>query len=796
MSNAWGVRGRTKIRPPKKIVSGEIDFEKTWTIIRDAIQEIQHKNASKLSFEELYRKAYNLVLRKKGKMLYDHVELTIQQYLLNETRKQLLESLNNDDNRTFLLKLNNVWEDHLLSMRMISDVLMYLDRVYAKEFHLPLIYDVGLKAFRDSVIKYNQNEIGMAVIDIIIEYINRSRHGEIIDKFIIKAIIYMFSSLSETISMDSDDKVPYGENYYLRYFEPVLLQQSHTYFEQKATELLTYQSGTIYIDNVTQLSQDEEARIQLYLPDVTSPKLIELMDNDLITRHMESIMKLENDGLRNWISENNFKMLASLYRLIGRVDSEFEMLKRQLRLIVLSNCENLNSKTKEELDLQEKTAEEQDPDKRAKKKSGKESATQFAVRWIQNFLDLKEKYDVIIKNAFDGNPGIVREVESSVSEFLNSDNKTAEYLSLYIDDGIKKSFKDKSQEEVENLLDKSIIVFRFIKEKDVFEKYYKNHLARRLLQQKSSSNDIEMNMITKLKQEIGSSFTSQFEGMFKDIKTSQDLSGEFNRKLSGDEEIRKVNGRRLDMETSILTTTFWPMPINKALSEVQYPEELELLRNRYESFYMTKYGGRNLTWAPNFGTVDIRIHYPKKTYEVNMSTYSAIIILTCFREGSDKQEYTFEEIHEITRIPKPDLIRHLQSISVASRTRLLKKDPMSKDIRPMDVFSVNEQFKSPQTKIKVSTVSSGSKVEDDSQRSETMDAINKSRILETEAAVVRIMKARRQSNHQELVNEVIRQLISRFKPQPSFIKQRIEDLIEKEYLARDEADRNIYHYLA
>ncbi|KAH3666136.1 hypothetical protein OGAPHI_004325 [Ogataea philodendri] len=796
MSNAWGVRGRTKIRPPKKIVSNEEDFEKLWVVIRNAIKEIQHKNASKLSFEELYRKAYNLVLRKQGKMLYDQVELTIQEFLLQDTRKELLESLETDDERVFLLKLNSVWEDHLLSMRMISDVLMYLDRVYAKEFHLPLIYDVGLTVFRDSVIKYNNNEIGMRVINIIIDYINKSRHGEIIDKFIIKAIIYMFSSLAETISMDSSDGVPYGENYYLRYFEPVLLRQSHEYFERQANDLLIQQSGTIYIENAMQLSQDEEARIQLYLPDVTSPKLIELMDNDLITRNMESIMKLENDGLKSWVNDNNFKMLASLYKLITRVDTELEMLKRQLRAIVLLNCEELNTKTKEELELLQKQAEDQEPDKKTKKRNSKENATQFAVRWIQNFLDLKEKYDLISKNAFDGNPGLVREIESSFAGFLNLDNKTAEYLSLYIDDGIKKSFKDKSQEEVEELLDKSIIVFRFIKDKDVFEKYYKNHLARRLLQQKTSSNDVEMNMITKLKQEIGSSFTSKFEGMFKDIKISQDLSSDFNVSIAGDEEIKRINGRKLELDTSILTTSFWPMPINKTLVEVQYPSELELLKLRFESFYNTKYSGRNLTWAPNFGTVDIRMHYPKKSYEVNMSTYAAIILLSCFNESSEKQEYTFEEIYNITRIPKPDLIRHLQSISVASRTRLLKKTPMSKDVNPEDVFSVNDQFKSPQTKIKVLTVSSGSKVEDDTQRSETMDAINKSRILETEAAVVRIMKARRQSSHQELVNEVIRQLINRFKPQPSFIKQRIEELIEKEYLARSEDARDVYHYLA
>ena len=52
-------------------------------------------------------------------------------------------------------------------------------------------------------------------------------------------------------------------------------------------------------------------------------------------------------------------------------------------------------------------------------------------------------------------------------------------------------------------------------EKDAFEEYYKRHLARRLLNQKSASDDSEKMMISKLKSECGCQFTSKLEGMFK-----------------------------------------------------------------------------------------------------------------------------------------------------------------------------------------------------------------------------------------------------------------------------------------
>lgn len=48
--------------------------------------------------------------------------------------------------------------------------------------------------------------------------------------------------------------------------------------------------------------------------------------------------------------------------------------------------------------------------------------------------------------------------------------------------------------------------------------------------------------------------------------------------------------------------------------------------------------------------------------------------------------------------------------------------------------------------------------------------------------------------HQELVGEVIHQ-IHNFKPDSKLIRQRIEGLIEREYLQRDAADLKMYTYL-
>lgn len=59
--------------------------------------------------------------------------------------------------------------------------------------------------------------------------------------------------------------------------------------------------------------------------------------------------------------------------------------------------------------------------------------------------------------------------------------------------------KQETEQETNQLLDSTITLFRFVADKDVFERYYKQHLAKRLLTGKSHCEDTERNMISKLR---------------------------------------------------------------------------------------------------------------------------------------------------------------------------------------------------------------------------------------------------------------------------------------------------------
>jgi cullin 3 len=139
------------------------------------------------------------------------------------------------------------------------------------------------------------------------------------------------------------------------------------------------------------------------------------------------------------------------------------------------------------------------------------------------------------------------------------------------------------------------------------------------------------------------------------------------------------------------------------------------------------------------------------------------------------QTISLQEIKEASGIEDNDLKRHLQSLACA-KYKVLKKHPPGRDVSTEDSFSFNSGFSSNLQKIKISTISA--RVENAEERKETKDRVDEERRHQTEACIVRIMKDRKHLGHNELVNEVTRQLASRFKPDPLNIKKRIEGLIE------------------
>merc|ERR1719500_2094424 len=207
-----------------------------------------------------------------------------------------------------------------------------------------------------------------------------------------------------------------------------------------------------------------------------------------------------------------------------------------------------------------------------------------AVTYIQNLLELKDRFDSFLNNSFSNDKFFKQVISGDFEYFLNLNQRSPEFLSLFIDDKLKKGVKGLSDQEVEQVLDKSMILFRFLQEKDAFEEYYKRHLARRLLKQKS---------------ECGCQFTSKLEGMFKDMTLSNTVNEEFRVHLNN----TSTNLNGVDMSVRVLTTGFWPG--QTAPPHINLPRIPAQAFDVFKNFYLAKHSGRILTLQPSAGTADL-----------------------------------------------------------------------------------------------------------------------------------------------------------------------------------------------
>lgn len=107
-----------------------------------------------------------------------------------------------------------------------------------------------------------------------------------------------------------------------------------------------------------------------------------------------------------------------------------------------------------------------------------------------------------------------------------------------------------------------------------------------------------------------------------------------------------------------------------------------------------------------------------------------------------------------------DLKRSLQSLACVKSKNVLKKSPMSKEINEIDEFCCNESFTNKYIKVKIGTVSINSSKESEAENTETRQKVEEDRKPQVEAALVRIMKARRVMNHNDLIAEVLSNIYS------------------------------------
>jgi cullin 1 len=736
-----------------------IPLEDGWETLKvGAIEKLQtiiegdwQTPLSAAEYSQLYATCYNMCTQKPpnnwAEQLYNRYAQSIKEYL----QRAVLPAIQDKHDEPMLHEFVKRWQNHKVMVRFLTRLFTYLDRFYVKRVSAPTLNEVGVNSFLEIVF----DQVKARMLNSILQMISRERNNETVDRHLLKVVIQIFVEL--------------GQDSLTRYqldFEEQYLQTTGEYYTRQSAMWIGEDSCPEFLRKAERAIEDELQRVSNYLHPETTEKMLKVVEEKLLAAHQQALLHKEETGCEALLRDNKTDELARMYRLFNRLQSGLLMISD----IVKKHITDVGMAIVKTYLQQGET-----------KKESQQS------QYIQELLNIHDKYLELVTNCFSGNQLFHKAMKEAFETFVNKDidkYSTAELISNFCDVILKKTGEKMGEKELEETLEKVVKLFTYLSDKDLFAEFYRKQLAKRLLLARSASDDAERSLIQKLKYRCGAQFTSKLEGMVNDIGVSSDHQKVLSQYL----QQNNINVGP-ELSVTVLTTGFWP---TYKSDDITLPQELACCVQEFTKFYETRTSHRRLRWVHTLGTAHLVGHFDAKKIDLVVSTYQACILMLFNGQNS----YTMSEILQAVKLPESELKRYLGTLIGAegNKHKILTKVPDNpKDLQPDDVYTFNNAFNDKARKIKMSLLVT--KVSQE-EKAATKATVNEDRKHAVEAAIVRVMKSRRQLDHNMLITQVSQQLMQHFKPDPKIIKKRIEDLIQREYIERDKDKAQNYRYLA
>ncbi|KAM0670003.1 hypothetical protein MY8738_001444 [Beauveria namnaoensis] len=672
-------------------------------------------------------------------------------HYLEEHLNGLYEKSKTHTDEALLAYYIKEWDRYTVAAKYIHHLFRYLNRHWVKRE-----IDEGKKSIYDvytlHLVQWRQvlfKNVWSKVMDAVLKLVEKQRNGETIEYGQIKQVVDSFVSLG----LDEADPSKSTLDVYRFHFEKPFLEATKEFYESESKQFVAENSVVEYMKKAETRLAEEEERVVMYLHQDIAIPLKKTCNQALIADHA-NLLRDEFQILQDNDREED---MARMYNLLARIPNGLDPLRTKfenhVRRAGLAAVQKVQSSDGDKLEPKV---------------------------YVDALLEIHTKYQALVKNAFNDEPEFTRSLDNACREFVNrnevcksSSNKSPELLAKYTDVLLRKSSTSIEEAELERTLAQLMTVFKYIEDKDVFQKFYSRMLARRLVHANSSSDDAETSMISKLKEACGFEYTNKLQRMFQDMQISKDLNKEFREHLAGIDSQKTI-----DSTFSILGTGFWPLQAPS--THFQPPTEIGSEIEKFTRFYKHKHDGRKLTWLWHLCKGEIKTGYCKSSktpFTFQVSVYQMAILLLF----NEKDSYVYEDMLSATALSAEVLD---QALAVILKAKVLLVAGGEKP-GPGKIFNLNYDFKS--KKIRVNLNLGGVK-EAKQEEAETNKTIEEDRKLLLQSAIVRIMKARKKMKHSQLVSETINQIRTRFLPKVGDIKKCIEILLDKEYLERLDDD--------
>ncbi|KAF2010315.1 cullin-2 [Aaosphaeria arxii CBS 175.79] len=688
-----------------------------------------------------------------GEDLYQHLIEYLKQHLAGvqaRSREHVDEAL-----LTFYIK---EWNRYTTAGQYNNHLFRYLNRHWVKremdegKKNIYDIYTLHLVRWKEDMFIGTQESVMRSVLKLV----EKQRNGETIEQSHIKSVVDSFVSLG----LDESDSSKSTLDVYKEYFEAPFLKSTAEYYDNESKQFLAENSVVEYMKKAESRLDEERDRVPLYLLSEIMSPLMRTCEKALITEHSGAL----REEFQILLDHDKQDDLGRMYKLLARIPDGLDPLRNRFETHV----------RKAGLAAVEKVAQE-----------GESLEPKV---YVEALLEVHTQYQDLVNRAFNGESEFVRSLDNACREFVNRNkicksgsNKSPELLAKYTDTLLKKSSAKMTEEDdMEKLLSHIMTVFKYIEDKDVFQKFYSRMLAKRLVQATSASDDAETSMISKLKEACGFEYTNKLQRMFQDMQISKDLNTNYKEWLEANLDTEDLK-TAIDASYHILGTGFWPL--TPPTTPFTPPQLIVQTYERFSRFYNNKHQGRKLTWLWHLCKGEMKANYCKvagtkvsPTFQV--STYQLAILLLF----NDSDTVSYDEIAEATKLLKETLD---PSIGVFVKAKVLIAEPEGAKTEKGTVYKLNTGFKTKKIKVNLNI---GIKSEQKQEVEDTHKTIEEDRKLLMQSAIVRIMKSRKKMKHQQLVSETIQQIRNRFTPRVPDIKKCIDILLEKEYLERLDGD--------
>lgn len=621
--------------------------------------------------------------------------------------------------------------------------------------------------------------------DSAMKLVHAERTGEAFDSQLVIGVRESYVNLSS----NTDDKLQiYREN-----FEKAYIDATEAFYRVQAPDYLKENGVQNYMTYADSKLREEEQRASKYLESCSGSvqNLIDSCVSVLVTSFKDTILA-ECAGM---IRLNETEKLQMMFKLLDRVPDGIDPMLAVLETHIY------------QAGIADMVA-------------NAEVITADSEKYVEQLLELFNKFSLIVKNAFKDDPRFLTSRDKAYKKVVNDtsifklelpykagasskiqpESKCPELLANYCDMLLRKTplSKKLTSDEVETKLQDVLLVLKYVQNKDVFMRYHKAHLTRRLILDTSADSEKEENMVEWLR-EVGmpADFINKLSRMFQDIKVSEDLNNQFK-------DTQKLAKKEVTAEAvsiKILNIGAWARTSERV--PVTLPRELEDFIPEVEEFYKSKHSGRKLQWHHHMSNGTITFANKTGKFDLEITTFQ-MAVLFCW-ENRREDRISLENLRLATELPDAELRKTLWSLVALPKLKrqVLLSEPSNQ--KPSEwnentVFWINQDFAivkngKVQRRGRLNLIGR-LQLSTEKTREEENQGILQLRILRTQEAIIKILKMRKRISNAQLQTELVDILKNQFLPSKKLIKEQIEWLIEHKYMKRDDDSINTFIYMA